>query len=176
MDPTQCVFVDEMGSHLAMTRLYARAAPGERVVEEIPGDHKGNLSTIGAVGLTGMRTALSVPGAIDSETMIFFVEEMLAPTLKRDEIVFFDNCQIHKADEIEEAIEARGAWAVFLPPYSPDFNPIENCWSKVKSILRSLKPRTLEELLDALEEAFSSITRQDILGWFSHCGYQGARN
>lgn len=96
-----------------MTRLYARAAPGERVVEEIPGDHKGNLSTIGAVGLMGMRTALSVPGAIDSETMIFFVQEMLAPTLKRGEIVFFDNCQIHKADEIEEAIEAGVAWVVF---------------------------------------------------------------
>lgn len=158
-----------------MTRLYARAAPGARVVDEVPGDHKGNLSTIGAVGLTGMRTALSVPGAIDGETMIFFVEEMLAPTLQRDDIVFFDNCQIHQADEITEAIEARGAWALFLPSYSPDFNPIENCWSKIKNILRSLKPRTLEELLAALVEAFSSITRQDILGWFCHCGYQGAR-
>jgi len=174
-DPSQCVFVDEMGAHLAMTGLYARAAPGARVVDEIPSDHKGNFSTIGAVGLPGLRTALSVPGAIDSETMIFFVEEMLAPTLQAGDIVFFDNCQIHKADEIEEAIEARGAWALFLPPYSPDFNPIENCWSKIKSILRSLKPRTLEELLDALVEAFSSITRQDIQGWFRHCGYRGAR-
>lgn len=169
------MFVDEMGSHLAMTRLYARAAPGERVFDKVPADHKGNLSTIGAMGLTGLRTGLSVPGAIDGETMVFFVEEMLAPTLKRDEVVFFDNCQIHKADEIEAAIAARGAWAIFLPPYSPDFNPIENCWSKVKSMLRSLKPRTLEELLDALVEAFSSITLQDILGWFRHCGYRGAR-
>lgn len=164
-----------MGAHLAMTRLYARAAPGERVLDEVPGNHQGNLSTIGAVGLTGIRTALSVPGAIDGETMIFFVEEMLAPTLQRGEIVFFDNCPIHQAAELEEAIEARGAWALFLPPYSPDFNPIENCWSKIKTILRSLKARTLEELLDALVEAFSSITRQDILGWFRHCGYPGAR-
>ena len=164
-----------MGAHLARTRLYARAAPGERVLDEVPADRKGNLSTIGAVGLTGMRAALSVPGAIDGETMIFFVQEMLAPTLRRAEIVFFDNCPIHQADEIQEAIAARGAWAVFLPPYSPDFNPLENCWSKIKNILRSLKPRTLEELLDALVEACSSITRQDILGWFRHCGYQGAR-
>ncbi len=164
-----------MGSHLALTRRYARAAPGQRVWEAVPADHKGNLSTIGAVGLTGMRTALSVPGAIDSETMIFFVEEMLVPTLRRGDCVFFDNCQIHKAHEIEEALERCGAWALFLPPYSPDFNPIENCWSKVKSILRSLKPRTLEELLDALVEAFSSITKQDILGWFRHCGYRVAR-
>ncbi len=163
-----------MGSHLAMTRRYARAAPGKRVVEQVPGDHRGNLSTIGAIGLNGVRAGLSVFGAIDSETLVFFVEEMLAPTLKRDDIVFFDNCPIHKADEVQEAIEARGAWAVFLPPYSPDFNPIENCWSKVKSILRSLKPRTLEELMEALVEAFALITIQDIRGWFRHCGYRGA--
>ena len=172
--PSQFVFVDEMGSHLALTRLYARAAPGERVFDEVPGDHNGNLSTIGALGLTGLRTGLSVPGTIDGETMVFFVEEMLAPTLKRGEVVFFDNCQIHKADEIEEAIEARGAWAIFLPPYSPDLNPIENCWSKVKALLRSLKPRTLEELLAALVKAFASITRHDILSWFRHCGYRVA--
>ena len=163
-----------MGSHLAMTRRYARAVPGQRVCEEVPGDHQGNFSTIGAMDFQGVRTGLSVPGAIDSETMIFFVEEMLAPTLKTNEIVFFDNCQIHKADEIEEAIEARGALAVFLPPYSPDFNPIENCWSKVKTILRSLKPRAFDELLDALVKAFASITTQDIRGWFRHCGYRGA--
>jgi len=164
-----------MGAHLAMTRLYARAAPGARVVDEIPSEHKGNFSTIGALALRGMRTALRVPGAIASETMIFFVAEMRAPTLPAGDSVFFDNCQIHKAAEIEEAIEVPGARAVFLPPYSPDFNPIENCWSKSKNILRSLKPRTLEELLAALVAAFSSITRQDILGWFRHCGFQGAR-
>jgi len=164
-----------MGSNIALTRLYGRAAPGARVVDQVPGARGGNLSTIGALSLTGLRTGLSVPGAIDGETMVFFVEEMLAPLLKRGDVVFLDNCPIHKVEELEEAIEARGAWAVFLPPYSPDLNPIENCWSKVKAILRSLKPRTLEELLDALVEAFSSITVQDILGWFRHCGYQGAR-
>lgn len=157
-----------------MTRLYGRAAPGERVFDKVPGDHKGNISTIGAIGLTGIRTGLSVPGAIDGETMIFFVEELLAPMLKRGEVVFFDNCQIHKAEEIEEAIEARGAWPIFLPTYSPDLNPIENCWSKVKSILRSLKPRTLEDLFGALVEAFSCITMENIRGWFRHCGYQVA--
>jgi transposase len=175
LDIRQFVFVDEMGSNIALTRLYGRAAPGERVVDKIPGAQGGNLSTIGALSLTGIRTGLSVPGAIDGETMVFFVEEMLAPLLKRGDVVFLDNCPIHKVEEVEEAIEARGAWAIFLPTYSPDLNPIENCWSKVKAILRSLKPRTLEELLDALVEAFSSITVQDILGWFRHCGYQGAR-
>lgn len=175
LDIRQCIFVDEMGSNIALTRLYGRAAPGARVVEQVPAARGGNLSTIGALSLSGLRTGLSVPGAIDGETMVFFVEEMLAPLLKRDDVVFLDNCPIHKVEEVAEAIEARGAWAIFLPTYSPDLNPIEHCWSKVKAILRSLKPRTLEALLDALVEAFSSITVQDILGWFRHCGYQGAR-
>jgi len=174
LDISKFIFIDEMGSNLAMTRLYGRAEPGERVFDKVPGDPGRNVSTIGAMGLDGIRTGLSVPGAIDGETMVFFVEELLAPTLKRGEIVFLDNCPIHKMEEVEEAIEARGAWAIFLPRYSPDLNPIENCWSKVKAILRSIKPRALEELLDALVEAFSSVTVQDILGWFRHCGYQAA--
>lgn len=163
-----------MGSNLALTRCYGRAAPGERVAEQVPGNRGGNVSTIGAISLTGVRAALSVPGAIDGDTMQFFVEEMLAPTLKRNELVFLDNCPIHKVEEVTEAIEARGADVIFLPTYSPDMNPIENCWSKVKGILRSHKPRTLPELLDALVKAFAAVTVQDILGWFRHCGYRVA--
>ena len=104
--------------------------------------------------------------------MLYFVEELLVPTLKRGDLVFLDNCLIHKQEEIEDAIEALGAWVIFLPAYSPDLNPIENCWSKIKTLLRSWQPRSLEELLDALTKAFSSITPQDILGWFKHCGYR----
>ena len=163
-----------MGSNLGLTRLYGRAEPGQRVLEQVPGDRGGNVSTIGAIGLDGIRTGLSVPGAIDGETMLFFVEELLVPTLKRGDIVLMDNAPIHKLDEIEDAIEAVGAWVLFLPTYSPDLNPIENCWAKVKARLRSLKPRTLPDLLDALVDAFSSITVQDILGWFRHCGYRVA--
>ena len=168
------IFLDEMGSNLALTRLYGRAAPGKRVFDQVPGDRGGNVSTIAALGLDGIRTGLSVPVTIDTETMLFFVEEMWAPTLKRGDLVFLDNCSIHKAEEIAEAIEARGAWVIFLPTYSPDLNPIENCWSKVKSILRSLKPRSLQELLAALVEAFAAVTVQDILHWFDHCGYRAA--
>ena len=104
--------------------------------------------------------------------MLYFVAELLVPTLKRGDLVFLDNCLIHKQEEIEDAIEALGAWVIFLPAYSPDLNPIENCWSKIKTLLRSLQPRSLAELLDALTQAFSSITAQDILGWFKHCGYR----
>ena len=168
------VFIDEMGSNLGLTRLYGRAAPGQRVHDQVPGDRGSNVSTIGAIGLAGIRTGLSVPGPIDGDTMLFFVEELLGPTLKRGDIVLMDNSPIHKLDEIEDAIEAAGAWVLFLPTYSPDLNPIENCWSKVKTRLRSLKPRTLPDLLEALVAAFASITLPDILGWFRHCGYRVA--
>jgi transposase len=163
-----------MGSHLGLTRRYGRAEPGKRVREQVPGDRGRNVSTIGALGLEGIRTGLSVPGAIDGDTMLFFVEELLAPTLRRGDIVVMDNNSIYKLDDIEDAIEAVGAWVLFLPAYSPDLNPIDNCWAKVKSCLRSLKPRTLPDLLDALGEAFLLITGQDIRGWFQHCGYQAA--
>lgn len=166
------VFLDEMGSHLDLTRLYGRAAPGHRVHDHVPRDRGGNVSTIGALALDGLRTGLSVPGTIDGETMLYFVEELLVPTLHRGEIVVMDNVAIHHLDAIEDAIEAAGAWVLFLPPYSPDLNPIEHGWAKVKARLRALKPRTVSDLLDALGDAFASITRSDILGWFRHCGYR----
>lgn len=169
------VFIDEMGSNLSFTRLSGRAAPRQRVVDEVPGERGTNVSTMGAIALDGVRTGLSVSGAIDGETMLFFVEELLVPTLKRGEIVVLDNGSIHKQEEIEEAIEAVGAWVLFLPPYSPDLNPIENCWSKVKAILRARKPRTWDALQTALVKAFAAITAPDLRGWFGHCGYGGAR-
>jgi transposase len=144
------------------------------VRDTVPSDRGGNVSTIGALDLTGFRTGLSVPGAIDGETMVFFIEEMLVPTLKRGELVFMDNCPIHKMEEIADLIEACGAGVLFLPPYSPDLNPIEHGWSKVKTRLRALKPRTLEAVLAALVDAFATVTTQDIRGWFRHCGYRVA--
>ena len=110
--------------------------------------------------------------AIDGTRCVFFSKSS-APPLTGDSVLM-DNNPIHKLDEIKEAIEAVGAWVLFLPTYSPDLNPIENCWSKVKARLRALKPRTLPDLLDALVLAFASITGPDIRGWFGHCGYRAA--
>ena len=163
-----------MGSKLGLTRVYGRAAPGQRGRDYVPGDRGGTVSTLGAMRLDGMRTGLSVPGAIAGEAMLFFVEEFLVPTLKRGDIVVMDNNPIHKLDEIEDAIAAAGARVLFLPTSSPDRNPIARCWSKVKSRLRARKPRTLEDLWAALTDAFASITPHDILSWFRHCGYRGA--
>jgi hypothetical protein len=140
----------------------------------VPGDRGGHVSTLGAIGLAGLRIGLSVPGALDGETRLFCVEELLVPTLNRGEIVLMDNCSIHKLDEIEDALAAAGAGLLFLPPYAPDLNPSEHGWSKGKALLRSLKPRPLPDLLEALEEAFASITLHDILGGFRHCGYRVA--
>ena len=161
-----------MGCNLALTRRYGRAAPGAQVRDAVPGDRGGNVSTIGALDLRGFRTGLSVPGAIDGETMVVFIEELLAPTLKRGDLGFMDNCPIHKREEIEGIIEACGAGVLFLPSYSPDLNPIEHGWSKVKTRLRALKPRTLEAVLAALVDAFATVTTQDIRGRFRHCGYR----
>jgi transposase len=174
LDLRKCIFLDAMGSNLAWTRRYGRAAPGKRVHDSVPGDPGGNVSTIGALDWKGIRTGLSVPGALEGETMVFFVEELLAPTLKRGDLVFMDNCPIHKLDELEDLIDARGAGVLFLPSYSPDLNPIEHCWSKVKARLRALKPRTPADLLEALVDAFATVTGHDIRGWFRHCGYQVA--
>jgi transposase len=168
------IFIDERGSNPGLTRLYGRAAPGQRVCDQVPGDRGGNVSTIGALGLDGTRTGLSVAGPIDGDTRLFFVAELLVPPLKRGDMVLMDNTPIHKLAEIEDALEAAGAWVLFLPTYSPDLNPIENCWLNVKTLLRSLKPRTLSDLLDALADAFASITLPDILGWFRPCGYRVA--
>ena len=174
LDSRKFIFLAERGRHVSLTRRYGRAAPGERVRDAVPGAKGGTVSTMGAIDLRGIRTGLSVPGAIEGETMVFFVAELLAPTLKRGDLVFRANCPIHKLDESEDLLDARGAGAVFLPPYSPDLNPIEPCWSKVKARLRALKPRTLEAVLEALVEAFATVIGQDLQGGFRHCGYRVA--
>jgi len=168
------IFIDELGSHLGLPRVYGRAAPGQRGREQVPGDHGGTVSTSGALSLEGLRTGLRVPGAIAGETRLFFVEALLVPTLNRGASVVRDNNPIHKLDDIEDAIAAAGAWGLFLPTYSPARNPIALWWAQVKSRRRSLKPRTVPDFLDAFGQAVSSISWYDIRHWVEHCGYQVA--
>jgi DDE superfamily endonuclease len=129
--------------------LYGRAEPGQRGLDRVPRDRGGNVSTIGALGLDGIRTGLSVPGASDGETRLFCGEELLLPALRGGDLVVRDNNPIPKLDASEEAIDAAGAWVLFLPPSSPELHPIATCWSEGNSLLRSLPPRTLPDLLDA---------------------------
>jgi transposase len=170
------VFVDEMGINLNLARAYGRAAPGERVVDTKPSTRGDNLSVIGALGSDELRAAMSVPGAVDGDACLVFTKEVLAPRLHPGNVVFMDNVPTHKMAAIEEAITTVGARVKFLPPYSPDFSPIENCWSKVKTFLRRAAARTRKDLDAALSKALATITPDDIGGWFAHCGYVDALN
>jgi transposase len=170
------VFVDEMGINLSLARAYGRAAPGQRVVATTPSARGSNVSVIGALGADALRAAMSVPGAVDGDAGLVFTQEVLAPRLHPGTIVFMDNVPTHRMPAIAEALTAVGAQVKFLPPYSPDFSPIEQCWSKVKTFLRSVAARTRKDLDAALSQALAAITSHDIAGWFAHCGYGAALN
>jgi transposase len=164
-------FVDEMGVNISMTRLYGRAPRGQRVVDTVPDCRGENLSVLGSIDLAGLTTALAVDGAVDREIFDWYVCEILAPTLRPGDVVVWDNLSVHKSAVAREAIEARGAEVLDLAPYSPDLNPIEKMWSKIKAIVRSAKARTREDLHQALTKAFAAVTAKDAKAWFAHCGY-----
>jgi transposase len=163
--------VDESGVNLAMTRLFGRAPRGERVCDAVPQNYGENVTLLGALSLSGIEALMSVNGATDSDIFLAFVREVLSPTLRAGDVVIWDNLGAHRSAAVREAVEARGASVVFLPPYSPDFNPIERCWSKIKTALRAAKARTREALEAAIKRALSTVTTSDAQAWFTHCGY-----
>ncbi len=164
-------FIDESGLNLGLTRLFGRAAPGVRVYETTPAYSGPHYTVIAAIGLKGVLAPWVLEGAMDTAAFEAYVESELMKTLRRGDIVLLDNLSAHKSDKARLMIEARGARMVFLSPYSPDFNPIELCWSKVKTALRAAKARTFEALLEALADALRSVSPADIKAWFAHCGY-----
>ncbi len=164
-------FLDEFGAHLGMTRLFGRAEPGQRVVEATAGYSGTPYTVVAALGVSGVSAPMILEGAMNQQIFESYVESELAPTLKAGDIVIMDNLSAHKSRQARQCIEARGARLEFLPPYSPDLNPIEKCWSKAKAALRSAKARTFDALLDALCDALRAVTPQDAIAWFAHCGY-----
>lgn len=168
---TDLIFVDESGSNLALTRLFARAIKGQRTRGDRPQNRGKNVSTIGAITVEKVLASVNILGPVDRMTFEAFMLTKLIPNLWEGAHVVLDNSSIHKSQEVEKALEQVGAKLVFLPPYSPDLNPIENLWSKVKSVLRSLKPRTYGELQKAMEKAFDLVSQSDIQNWFIHCCY-----
>ncbi len=164
-------FIDEFGVHLGLTRLFGRAAPGERVVEATPGYSGAHYTVVAALGLEGIGAPWLFEGATSGMAFETYVEQILGPTLKVGDLVLVDNLSAHKPDAIRQRIEDRGARLHFLPPYSPDWNPIELCWAKVKAALRDAKARTFEALVEALCDALRAINPADVLAWFAHCGY-----
>ena len=136
IDPKRLVFIDEAAVNTAMTRNFGRAAPGERVVERVPRNYGEQTSMISALGLRGLLATMTLEGAVDTLAFNAYINEVLAPTLDRGDVVILDNLNVHKASQIEEVAAARGARVIWLAPYSPDMSPIEQCWSKIKQALR----------------------------------------
>jgi transposase len=172
IDPGRLVFVDECGTNITLTRLYARAPRGERAFGKAPRNWDKNVTLIGAMSAEGMGQSMSVEGATDGAAFEAYVKHFLVPTLKDGQVVVMDNLQAHKSRRVGKLIESVGASVLFLPPYSPDFSPIEEAFSKIKAILRTLEARTQEALVEAIAQALNAVSRSDALGWFAHCGYQ----
>ena len=167
-----CVVVDESATTTAMIRTHGRAPPGERVHDAVPLEHWRVKTLAAAVRLgEGVTAALAYDGPTDAAAFESFACDTLAPTLRAGDVVIWDNLQPHKMGVARAAVEARGARVLFLPPYSPDYSPIEPMWSKVKQALRSAAPRDDAALVDAIGEALRSVTPEDVSGYFQHCGY-----
>ncbi len=167
----QFVFLDEFGATTKMSRRYARGPRGRRVVCKTPHGHWKILSTIAALTVRGMLGYGTFDGATDTDTFVAFVRDGLAPHLVPGQVVVLDNLPAHRSPQVDTLIKSAGARVLRLPPYSPDFNPIEMAISKIKSILRKLARRTVDALLNAIDEAIASITAADAIGFIRHCGY-----
>ena len=164
-------FLDESSVNVDLTRRYGRGTPGQRVVESTPLPSGPHTTTLAVVGLAGISAPLVRSGAVTGDFFYHYLQQCVAPSLQPGDVLFLDNLSTHKVAGLEQLIQARGARLLYLPPYSADFNPIEWAWAKVKTLLRRLKARTFDELVEALRQALRAITLEDIQGWFAHCGY-----
>jgi len=162
------VFLDESGANTQMTRWRGRSQVGQRLVAHVPHGHYKTSALIAAIRLEGPCAPWIFDGPMNGEMFLAWVRQGLVPVLKKGAVVIMDNLATHKVQGVSEAIEEAGARLIYLPPYSPDYNPIENMWSKIKQILRSLAPRTQEELIEAARRGFDAISTADCQGFFSH--------
>ncbi len=170
VSPESLLFLDETGAKTNMTRLYGRARKGIRAVGSAPCGRWHTTTLIAAVGVNGAKAPMVVEGATDTDVFTAYVEQVLLPELKPGMIVVMDNLTPHKAPAVAEMIKGAGAELWFLPPYSPDLNPIELMWAKVKQLLRTAKARTQQELWDAIATALSMVSANDASNWLRHCG------
>jgi len=171
LDPHQLIFVDESGLKLALTRRYARAPRGVRAVASGPQNYGPSLTVWAALDGGGLRAVRLVPGATDQAVFLRFLEQGLGPPLRPGVVVVMDNWAAHKGAAVAEAVERAGAQRCYVPPYSPDYHPIEQAGSKIKTLLRGMGARTRPKLYRSLNDALAPITPQDAAAWFEHCGY-----
>ena len=173
LDLNKLVFFDESGVNTLMARLRGRSLKGKRLVDSAPAGRYATLTLMSAVRLDGVVAPMLLDGPVNAETFAGYVEECLVPALEADDILILDNLPAHKSVRITQAVEDAGCKLVYLPPYSPDFNPIENMWSKVKASLRKTAARTFDALVDGVKDALHAISFEDCEGYFEHCGYGG---
>ena len=171
MASEKLIFLDESGVTTEMTRAYGRARRGERVREGTPAGHWKTLTILSAISTAGLVATMVIEAPTDGEVFLGYLEQVLSPQLAPGHIVVMDNLSAHRVHGVREMIEACGAKLLYLPPYSPDFNPIEKAWSKLKQHLRRLKARTVEQLQQSLAQALPTITPANAQAWFRHCGY-----
>jgi transposase len=172
-DARRLVFVDESGFNTSMARLRARAPRGERAYGKVPRNRGKNTTLIASITLEGgMGESVAVEGATDAEVFEAYVEHFLAPALKEGQVVVLDGLGAHRTRRARELIEDKGAELLFLPSYSPDLNPIEEAFSKIKGIVRKVGARTREALVEAMDRALAAVTPEDAAGWFAHAGYE----
>jgi transposase len=172
-DARRLVFVDESGFNTSMTRLRARAPKGKRAYGKVPRNRGKNTTLIAAITLEGaMGESVAVEGATDAQTFEAYVEHFLVPSLEEGQAVVLDKLGAHRTQKVRELVERQGADLVFLPSYSPDLNPIEEAFSKIKQHVRKAGARTREALVEAIGRALAAVTSEDAAGWFAHAGYE----
>ena len=174
LPPKRLIFLDECGSHIGLTTLYAWAPRGQRAFGAVPRNRGKNTTLIAGLSLAGIQAPLILEGAVDTLAFEGYVEQVLAPTLQPGQVVVLDNLSVHTGERVRKVIEARGCQLLFLPAYSPDLSPIEEAFSKLKACLRRVEARTREALVEAIGAGLDTITAQDAQGWFRHCGYPPA--
>ena len=165
------MFLDESGALTNLVRTWGRSDCGERCVGLAPQGHWKVMTAVAAVRLDGLAAPFTIDCPMDGEVFAVYVRRVLVPTLRPGDVVVMDNLTAHKRPQIQQEVEEAGARVLYLPPYSPDLNPIEMIWSKVKGLLRTIAARTVDALHDAFGAAFAAVTPADILGCFRHCGY-----
>lgn len=165
------IVVDESGTHIGMIPQYARAAPGQRAYDTTLRNYGQNVTLLSGLRLSGIEAAMVIEGAVNTAVFETYVRDVLAPTLSTGDIVVLDNLSCHKGPTVEVFIHQRGASILWLPPYSPDFSPIEHAFSKLKTFLRQAKAQTLDALIAAITDGLLTISATDAIAWFINCGF-----
>jgi transposase len=173
LDARSLIFVDEMGTNVSLSPIYGWSKKGERAHGSVPRNRGRNTTVLSSMSVEGMGPSLAVEGATDTDVFETYVERVLAPALREGQVVVMDNLSAHKGERVREIIEGRGCELLYLPSYSPDLNPIEEAFGKMKGLfLRKVEARSREALLEAIGAAISAVSDRDARGFFEHCGYR----